>query len=149
MLLIGGMAVGLNKFFAQEKINQTSTELVSLLNYARNMAVTNQTMAGFTGLNYVAVTLTTGGKMEAFPVNIISGVGKSYFSKVVADKQVVLTKIDFGGLQFAAGSGKLVDVSGVPLPSNYSVGVTVSSNEIGEKFQVVTDHFNSKSSEIE
>lgn len=129
MLIMGGGMVMINNFLAKERVNQTAIELVSLLNLARNYATTSQLPTGVTSMDFVAVTVTTNGMVSVMPVSVASGIGASFFAKNVAGNNVTLSKIDYGGLQFAVGDGKLVSVLAVPLPATTAVGITVFTTE--------------------
>jgi len=152
MLLVGGISVATSSFLARERVSSSAKDLVLIINIARNYAVTNQVPTGFTGLDYVAVTLTSSGLISVFPVNNTSGVGSSYISKQSGNLGINFTPISFGGLQFAAGSGKLVgknaDPSYVsyPLPAASNVGITVSSAENSVTRQIIINPFGSVSS---
>lgn len=152
MLLVGGVSVATSSFLARERVASSAKELVSIINIARNFAVTNQVPAGFVGLDYVAVTLTSNGLVSAFPVNNTTGIGSSYISKQAGGPGISFTPISFGSLLFGAGSGKLVgknaDPSYVsyPLPSASNVGVTVSSAENSITRQIIVNPFGSVSS---
>lgn len=152
MLLVGGISVATGSFLARERVSSSAKDLVSIINIARNFAVTNQVPSGFVGLDYVAVTLTSSGLVSVFPVNNTTGIGSSYISKQVGDFGLSFTPISFGGLLFGAGSGKLVgknaDPSFVsyPLPSTSSVGVTISSAENTVTRQIIINPFGSVSS---
>jgi prepilin-type N-terminal cleavage/methylation domain-containing protein len=149
LLLVGGMSLGISGFLGRERVLSASKDLVSILNLARNFAVTNQVPSGFTGLDYVAVTLSSSGTVTVYPVNHTSGIGASYVSKNVGTAGISFTQINFGGLQFAAGSGKLVgknaDPSYVsyPLSAATSVGITVSSAEVSQIRQITINPFGS------
>lgn len=152
LLLVGGISVSTGRFLARERVASSANELVSVINIARNFAVTNQVPVGFTGLDYVAVTLTSSGLVSVFPVNNTTGIGSSYLSKQAGNLGINFTPINFGGLLFGAGSGKLVgknaDPSYVsyPLPSASNVGVTVSSDENSITRQIIISPFGSVSS---
>lgn len=149
MLLVAGVSVSTGSFLARERISSSTKQLISTINLARSFAVSNQTPSGFTGLDYVAVTLTSAGLVSVFPVNNNTGIGNSYVSKQVGDLGISFTPINFGGLQFAAGSGKLLgknaDPSYVsyPLPSTSNVGVTISSAETSQFRQIIINPFGS------
>lgn len=138
LVLAGTGMVSINKFLAKEKINQAATEVVSLLNLTRNLAMTGQAPSGF-NLQYVSVTLING-TLIAYPTNS-GGVGTKYFSKKVAENGVSLTQINLGGLQFATGSGKLLDATGSPLPSGQIVGLSVTSAEVSDSRQITISPF--------
>lgn len=108
MVLAGVGIVSYNRYDMREKTNQTASEVVSYINLARSMAMTNQKTDGFSaGLDYVSVVLRDG-TISAFPVNISSGTGPSYFSKVITDNGTTITQLDFGDLQFGTTTGKLL-----------------------------------------
>ncbi|MBP9817970.1 prepilin-type N-terminal cleavage/methylation domain-containing protein [Candidatus Shapirobacteria bacterium] len=143
IVVMSGLAVSVSSYFAKEKMKLATSELVSMINLARSMAVTGQVTSGFTKLDYVAVTLSATGVVSAFPVNNISGTGPSYFSKDISAPEVTVTQINFGTLQFASGSGKIVgkDLSPLftsyPVAPNFNVGITLSSVENSGTSQIV------------
>lgn len=149
LIIVGGISVGVGGFLGRERLLSASKDLVAILNLARNYAVTNQVTSGFSGLDYVAVTLTSSGLVSVFPVNHVNGIGDSYVAKNVGNAGISFTQIDFGGLQFAATSGKLVgknvDPSYVsyPLPATTSVGVTIASAEVSQTRQITIGPFGS------
>jgi len=127
-LLLGTtIMVAVNGFLTREKSNQTANEMISLLNSARNYAVTRQGPAGY-DMNFVKIILTTDGMITAYPGKG-AGVGTSYFSKDISSDSITVTAINNGDLQFAAGSGKLVNLDGTSRDSTYSIGVTVSDGD--------------------
>ena len=130
------LLVAANSFSSKERVSQVSTELSSYLNSARNLAVTSQSPTGF-AMEYVAVTLSSAGILKAYPVNSVTGIGPSYFSRSLSSSQLTVTQIDFPTLLFAAGSGKLVAKNAdpsyktYPLPSTTEVGISIASLESG------------------
>ena len=147
MMLVGGVALSVTKYLAGEKMSLAASQLVSVLDFARSAAITNQTPLGFTGLDYVAVTLTAEGKVEVWPVNNSTGIGTSYLSKNLNTSGISFTAKSVGDLQFAAGSGKLLGKNaapsyvGYPLSSSASVGITVSSAEVSGTQQITISAF--------
>ncbi len=147
MVLMGGAAITISQYFAKERIATATTDMISILNTARSLAITNQVPASFTGLDYVAVTLSTTGQITVYPVNIATGVGNTYLTKDLGNQGIVFSRIDLGGLQFASGNGKLMGKNpspsfvSYPLPSNSMVGVTVSSSEISGSRQVIINAY--------
>lgn len=143
MVLMGGAVVGINRYFAGEKLNSAASETESVLNLAKIMAVTNQSPAGFGGMDYVAVTISTDGIISVYPVNNSSGIGSSMVAKDLRNTRATFSQIDLGGLQFGAGSGKLLGKNAAPsfasysLAANSSVGVTISLAEVAETRQLV------------
>lgn len=136
MLLVVGVVVSMNQYYGREKMNQASSRLVSLLELARTYAITNQHPSSLAEMDYVAVTLTANGTVAATPVNRISGSGPSYFSEnVYPGVEVITTPLNFGSLNFAVGSGKLVgkdpapSFASYPLPAAASVGITLTTAE--------------------
>ena len=109
ILMTGGGMTAYGKYQLREKVNSTTNEIVSYINLARNMAVTNQVTDNFSeGLDYVAVVIGNG-NMSASPVNVMVGVGPSaYFTKVLTTEGVTISPINFGDLQFAANTGRLL-----------------------------------------
>ena len=134
-LMISGGVLSLNTYLATEKINSAATTLVSMLNLAKNFAQTKQLPNGYVGkLDYVAVQLGVAGRLRAYPVSLASGmnVGTSYFSVYIGNGAAIsATMIPVGGLNFAAGNGRLVDSSNVPVTANHSVGITLLTPEYG------------------
>lgn len=134
-VLIGGVSLGVNDFLTKEKVNQAANELVSSLNLARSLAVSNQSPEDFGGLDYVAVTIGSSGLIEAFPVNNNIGPTTAFFSKTLTSNSITVSPaIGFGELQFGAGNGKLVrkDASNYniyPLPPGDTKAVIISSAE--------------------
>ena len=152
MVLVGGAALSVTKYLAGEKLTAAASELVSVLDFARSAAITNQVPSGFVGLDYVAVTLTAGGKVVVLPVNNSTGVGASYVVKDLGEPGVSFTTKSLGGLLFAAGSGKLLgknpapSYNSYPLASSASVGITISSGEVTETRQIIISAFGAISS---
>ncbi|MBI2465334.1 type II secretion system protein [Candidatus Shapirobacteria bacterium] len=147
IVITGGAMVSVTKYVAKEKLVQAASEVVSMVDLARNMAIINQVTAGFTNLDYVAVTLTSSGVVSVFPVNNISGVGSSLVTKKIGSGGIVFSSLNLGGLQFAAGSGKLVgknpspSYQSYPLPPTTNVGITISSTEVSETQQIIISPF--------
>ena len=132
ILLVTGGVVSLNSYLAQEKINSASTSLVSMLSLAKNYAQTKQTPNGYVGsVDYVTMKLGVAGRIRAFPAtNAVVDVATTYFDLFISPQSpIVATFIDTDTLNFKVGTGKLVGSHGVPLNSNFSVGITLSTPE--------------------
>ena len=147
MVLAGVGITSYTSYSMREKTNQTASEVLSSINLARSLALTNQITDGFVdGLDYVAVVLKEG-IISAFPVNVASGTGPSYFSKKITDDGADISSINFGSLQFGATTGKLLIKEVAPSfnvypPEAASVGVsftiTSKSNNDNQKMIVVS-----------
>ncbi len=134
ILLVTGGVISLNNYLAQEKINSASTSLVSMLSLAKNYAQTKQTPIGYMSqVDYVSIRLGIAGRLRAFPANNTNGVdlNTTYFDLFISPQSPILaTLVNPDTLNFAAGTGKLVGSHGVPVDSNFSVGITISTPEV-------------------
>ena len=128
-----------NTYNNREKTNQTASEVVSYINLAKSMALTNQVTANFTNsLDCVAVQIKNG-YITAYPENIALGVGSSYFSKKITDNGATISTINLGMLRFGSNNGKLLDSFGAPVSAS-AVGTTImiTSNLSGDDKRVVS-----------
>ena len=130
LVLIGGGVLAATQFLGREHLVTARNEIVSAIKLARNYAITTQKPAGYVPqLDYVAVTMTSGGQLAIWPVNLGTS-GASYFSKNISSSGVVLTAINYGDLLFSVPEGKLLLASGLaPTDVNYLKTVTISSAE--------------------
>jgi prepilin-type N-terminal cleavage/methylation domain-containing protein len=141
LVLVGGVSLGATKFLSREHLVSTGNELLSDIKMARNYAITSQKPAGYAAqLDYVAVTMTAGGQLAIWPVNLGTS-GPSYFSKNVSSSGVVLTPINYGEILFSVPEGKLLVANGqAPADVNYLKTVTVSSAEgVAETMTISVD----------
>jgi type II secretory pathway pseudopilin PulG len=144
MVLMGAGMVAYNSYNSREKTNQAASEIVSQINLAKSTALTNQIAAGFVdSLDYVAVVLENG-TISAFPVNMVSGIGSSYFSKEIIDDGIVISNLSFGDLQFGATTGKLLlkdadpSFNANPLSaSEVGISLTIASNAEGDDQKMI------------
>jgi prepilin-type N-terminal cleavage/methylation domain-containing protein len=141
LVLIGGGVLAATQFLAREHLVTSRNEIVSAIKLARNYAITTQKPAGYAPqLDYVAVTMTTGGQLAVWPVNLGTS-GASYFSKNISNTGVVLTAIDYGDLLFSVPEGKLLLSGGaLPVDVNYLKTVKISSAEgVAETLTISVD----------
>jgi hypothetical protein len=130
LLAFTGVVVSLNNYYSAEKVNIAADEVKSILAMTRNIAVTNQITSGFNdALDFVSMTFGVDSVVKAYPNGQTIGVGTSYFVKDVSDDDVSIEVS--GDIRFKAGTGRLVDSTGAPLPFNTVIEVLISSPEIG------------------
>lgn len=141
LILVGGGVLTATRFLARERLITARNEIISVLKLARDYALTSQKPVGYAPqLDYVAVTMTTGGQLAVWPVNLGTS-GSAYTSKNINSNGVALTSINYGDILFSVPEGKLLLSGGAaPVAAGYLKTVTISSNEgIAETATVSVD----------
>ena len=108
-LVTGGSAVYLNRSNSLQKIDTSKQEILSNLRFARNLAITNQKPAGFSGdLKQIAVLLSSDGVITTWPNTI--NVGPSYFTKDLTANGVNLALSVGTSFGFSAYEGRFIGI---------------------------------------
>lgn len=136
-VLVGVGTVSISRVLAREKVNSAQKELISVLRLARNYAVTSQIPAGYgSQLDYVSVSWDSEGKVIAAAANLSTGVGATYFSKDVTDKEVTMTS---DGVLFSVPEGKMLLNPTTPQDPSYVRTIEIKSVEADETGAVQID----------
>lgn len=134
-LMVGMGMIQINSFLNTQRVNSQNSEVLSVVRLAKNYAVTMQSPAGYTQpVNYIAIEITSGGRMRISPGNNISGisVGTTYLEKNLDLKYTEVTPVVFGDIVFGIPDGKLMMLVGnqaVPRPNDYSYNIMVRSSQ--------------------
>ncbi len=125
--IVGIGVVTVSGSLYRQRVNSAKSSVLTALKLARNYAVTSQSPPGFTNqLDYVSVTISNEGVVEARAANLAAGVGTSYFSIKTDNKNVYITP---GSLLFSIPEGKILQNTVTPANSNYVMTIGISSVE--------------------
>lgn len=128
IVLTGIGAASLNKINNTQELEGLKNELMSSLNLAKSMAITNQLPIGVNdSLKYVLVTMTVGTSIRADAVTV-GGVNQTYFTK---ENQSIMTNASFG---FSLENGRLTDNNGVLISDPLCFTLLLASNPNNRKF---------------
>lgn len=121
IVLTGVGSASLSQFNNNQQMDGLKDELMTNLNLARNMAITNQLPDGVGGgVKYVLINLSTGTSVRADAVT--NGGNINYFSK---ENKAITTTISFG---FSVENGRLTNGSGVLGSTPLCLTLYLSSN---------------------
>lgn len=111
MLIIGG-TVAANNFNAKQRVDAASSQIIEVVNSARNYAMTRQKPTNYVNsVEYVVVTLDVGGTAKVMAGNNSAGIDttNAYTTKKIDIKDVtILPVISNGDLIFSVPEGKLL-----------------------------------------
>jgi len=128
IVLTGIGAASLNKINNNQKLEGLKNELVSSLNLAKSMAITNQLPSDVNdSLKYVQIIMSTGNSMRADAVTMNNG-NQTYFTK---ENESITNNSSFG---FSIENGRLTDSNGVLVSDPLCFTLLLESNPDNIKY---------------